>query len=162
MGYPPRGGPAAERGPGTGTCLARDLRTDHLQGSDDGSLRVWNLRTRVQMALLAFDSLHALAITSAGDLLVGVHDDLAAFRRQPLHRLSAKPRTLWRKAPQTRWVRLDLRQPFHCPLLVAPTPLHANRFVTRATCGSLTDASTQATPSEFSRGGGNLSGLPDH
>jgi len=42
------------------------------------------------MALLAFDSLHALAITPAGDLLVGVHDDLAAFRRQQFHRLSAQ------------------------------------------------------------------------
>jgi len=36
---------------------------------------------------------------------------------------------------------------------VAPTPLHADRFVTRAACGSLTDASTQATPCEFSRCG---------
>jgi WD40 repeat protein len=49
----------------------------------DATVRIWNLHTRECVALLHLSDPHAVAFTTDGDLLVGFHQDIAVFRRQP-------------------------------------------------------------------------------
>ncbi len=53
-----------------------------VTGGRDATVRVWDLRTQTQTALLVLQSPRAVALTAAGDLLIGFHHDLALFRRR--------------------------------------------------------------------------------
>ncbi|MFD7477796.1 caspase family protein [Streptomyces sp. NPDC059837] len=55
--------------------------------TDNGTVRVWNLRTGKPAEVLRIPNPSAVAVTFGGDLVVGMGNDVAVFNRRTLHRL---------------------------------------------------------------------------
>jgi WD40 repeat protein len=61
-----------------------------ITGSEDATVQFWDLRTRTRRASLTVPSPNSIAVTSAGDLVVGFHRDIALYSRKAQSR-----RTMW-------------------------------------------------------------------
>ncbi|AUY47848.1 hypothetical protein [Streptomyces sp. CB01881] len=64
------------------TCTGFDGNPIAPTGSNDNTVRIWDLRSRTVTASLALSSPRTAVFTPAGDLMVGFHRDIALFRRK--------------------------------------------------------------------------------
>ncbi|MFF3597966.1 caspase family protein [Kitasatospora indigofera] len=64
-------------------CTLLDGRPIAVTGSRDDTVRVWDLTTRRTIAEILTGNPRAVTLTTAGDLVIGFHHDIALYRRQP-------------------------------------------------------------------------------
>ncbi len=69
-------------------CTILDGRTIAVTTSQDDTVRVWDLRAQTAITVISIESPYAVSISATGDLIIGFHNDIAHYRRQP-HDLSA-------------------------------------------------------------------------
>ncbi|WP_326740432.1 hypothetical protein [Streptomyces sp. NBC_01022] len=68
---------------GAVACTMLDGRPVTVTGSRDGTVRIWDLITRRPVAEFLTDDPRSVAFSSSGDLVIGFHNDVAVYRRQP-------------------------------------------------------------------------------
>ncbi|MFD7916761.1 hypothetical protein ACFV30_39740 [Streptomyces sp. NPDC059752] len=64
-------------------CTLLDGRPIAVTSSSDDTVRVWDLATRRTTAKILTEDPRRIALTTAGDLVIGFHHDLALYHRQP-------------------------------------------------------------------------------
>ncbi|WLQ35366.1 caspase family protein [Streptomyces castrisilvae] len=64
-------------------CTMLDGHPVAVTGSGDGTVRVWDLTDGRPVAEFLTDDPRSVAFTSTGDLVIGFHNDVAVYRRQP-------------------------------------------------------------------------------
>ncbi|MFC8721124.1 caspase family protein [Kitasatospora sp. NPDC057198] len=64
-------------------CTVLDGRPVAASCSSDNTVRLWDLQHRTALAVIRADAPAAVAFASDGSLVVGFHNDVACFRREP-------------------------------------------------------------------------------
>jgi WD40 repeat protein len=66
-------------------CTVLDGTPVAVTAGRDNTVRLWNLRTNEPAGILSTPPPRAVALTPGGDLIVGTGNDVAVFRRRPVH-----------------------------------------------------------------------------
>ncbi|MEV7442944.1 hypothetical protein AB0O22_17625, partial [Streptomyces sp. NPDC091204] len=63
-------------------CTVLDGRPVTVTTSQDDTVRIWDLRAQTAITTIPIESPYTVSISSAGDLVIGFHNDIAHYRRR--------------------------------------------------------------------------------